>query len=193
MKKYMIADLIKQVKEEIPIPGDPEDAGIENIIDYLVQEAMDEYGLSESEAEIFVDNFPNQSTWADVEATAESLGLDITEVEDDDVENYMDMGGAKGEIESSSGIIQWIYDNKLKAYIVLMMIEENALMYLIDNNMMKEWINSDSAGVYYNNNIRGNKQIESQGESSDVPCGCGPNPCEQGKIDQFNSRYSSIL
>lgn len=29
MKKYMIADLIKQVQDEIPIPGDPEDAGIE--------------------------------------------------------------------------------------------------------------------------------------------------------------------
>jgi hypothetical protein len=29
MKKYMIADLIKQVKQEIPIPGDLEDAGIE--------------------------------------------------------------------------------------------------------------------------------------------------------------------
>jgi hypothetical protein len=175
MKKYMIADLVKDTRED------------------LVLAAMEEYDLNRANAEIFVDNFPNQSTWADVEEVAESLGVDITDVEDDDVENYMDMGGAKGEIESSSGIIQWIYDNTLKAYVVLMMIEENALMYLIDNNMMKEWINSDSAGVYYNNNIRGNEQIESQGKSSGVPCGCGPNPCEQGKIDQFNNRYSSIL
>ena len=29
----MLADLIKQVQEEIPTPGDPEDAGIENVID----------------------------------------------------------------------------------------------------------------------------------------------------------------
>ena len=31
MKKVMIADLIKE--SEIPVPGDPEDAGIENVID----------------------------------------------------------------------------------------------------------------------------------------------------------------
>jgi len=175
MKKYMVADLVKGIRED------------------LIQEAMDRYNINESEATRFVDNFPNESTWEDVEATAESLGVGIEEVEDDDVENYMEMGGNKGEIESSSGIIQWIYDNTLKAYIVLLMVEENALMYLIDNNMMKEWINSDSAGIYYNNNIRGNKDIESQGESSGVPCGCGPNPCEQRKIDQFNNKYSSIL
>ena len=135
----------------------------------------------------------NEADAAIREEVAESLGVEPGDVEDDDVENYLSMGGNKGEIESSSGIIQWIYDNTLKAYIVLLMVEENALMYLIDNNMMKEWINSDSAGIYYNNNIRGNKDIESQGESSGVPCGCGPNPCEQGKIDQFNNKYSSIL
>lgn len=33
MKKIMIADLIKQVQEEIPVPGDLEDAGQENVID----------------------------------------------------------------------------------------------------------------------------------------------------------------
>jgi hypothetical protein len=33
MKKMMIADLIKQVQNEVPEYGDPEDAGIENIID----------------------------------------------------------------------------------------------------------------------------------------------------------------
>jgi len=32
MKKLMIADLIKQVEEEVPVPGDLEDAGIENVI-----------------------------------------------------------------------------------------------------------------------------------------------------------------
>lgn len=33
MKKMMMADLIKQVQEEIPVPGDLEDAGQENVID----------------------------------------------------------------------------------------------------------------------------------------------------------------
>ena len=32
MKKILIADVIKAVKEEIPVPGDLEDAGIENAI-----------------------------------------------------------------------------------------------------------------------------------------------------------------
>ena len=182
MKKYMIADLIKQSYDEF------RDQRNEDIL-----AEMDRSDVDEPTAAYLVDNYPNEADRDQVLQVAEALGLEPQDVEDDDVENYMEMGGAKGEIESSSGIIQWIYDNTLKAYVVLMMIEENALMYLIDNNMMKEWINSDSAGVYYNNNICGNSDIESQGESSEVPCGCGPNPCEQGKIDQFNSRYSSIL
>ena len=182
MKKYMIADLVKDIT----------DSYLDQRNEDILAE-MNRSDVDEPTAAYLVDNWSSEADRDQVLQVAESLGLDPQDVEDDDVENYMEMGGAKGEIESSSGIIQWIYDNKLKAYIVLMMIEENALMYLIDNNMMKEWINSDSAGGYYNDKIRGNKQIESQGESSDVPCGCGPNPCEQGKIDQFNSRYNSIL
>lgn len=171
----MIADMVKGIRED------------------LIQTAILEYNLNEGDAEIFVDNFPNESTWADVEETAEALGIDITDVEDDDVENFMSMGGTgKGELESSIGPIQWVYDNKLKAYVVLLMIEENALMYLIDNNMMKDWKASQSMGEYYNFNIRGNKDIESQGESSGVPCGCGPNPCEQAQVDQFKAKYSSV-
>ena len=182
MKKYMIADLVKDIT----------DSYLDQRNEDILAE-MNRSDVDEPTAAYLVDNWSSEADRDQVLQVAESLGLDPQDVEDDDVENYMEMGWANGEIESSSGIIQWIYDNKLKAYIVLMMIEENALMYLIDNNMMKEWINSDSAGGYYNDKIRGNKQIESQGESSDVPCGCGPNPCEQGKIDQFNSRYNSIL
>lgn len=33
MKKIMIADLIKQVQEEVPTPGDLEDTGQESVID----------------------------------------------------------------------------------------------------------------------------------------------------------------
>ena len=182
MKKILIADVIKASYDEFKDQRD---------LDILAE--MDRSDVDEPTAAYLVDNYPNEADRDQVLQVAESLGLDPQDVEDDDVENYMEMGGAKGEIESSSGIIQWIYDNTLKAYIILLMIEENALMYLIDNNMMKEWIDSDSAGSYYNENIRGNEQIESQGESSGVPCGCGPNPCDQGKIDQFNTRYSSIL
>jgi polyhydroxyalkanoate synthesis regulator phasin len=179
MKKYMVADLIKAVEDERD----------QEIIDHMSEHG----GISYDESKYLLDNWDNEADHDQVILCAESLGLGITDIEDDDIENYMEMGGNKGKIESSSGIIQWIYDNTLKAYIVLLMVEENALMYLIDNDMMKEWINSDSAGEYYNENIRSNEQIESQGEPYGVPCGCGPNPCEQGKIDQFNNKYSSIL
>ncbi len=175
----MIADLIKAAVEEQ---------------DKEIKAHMSQHGgISYSESKYLLENWSNEADHDLVILTAESLDVGIEDIQDEDVENYLEMGGAKGEIESSSGIIQWIYDNTLKAYIVLLMIEENALMYLIDNNMMKEWIDSDSAGSYYNENIRGNKDIESQGESSGVPCGCGPNPCDQAKVDQFNTRYSSIL
>jgi hypothetical protein len=79
MKKFMVADMVKGIRED------------------LIQIAMEEYNLNESEATRFVDNFPNQSTWADVEATADSLGVDVTDVEDDDIESYMEMGGNKRE------------------------------------------------------------------------------------------------
>jgi hypothetical protein len=62
MKKFMVADMVKGIRED------------------LIQIAMEEYNLNESEATRFVDNFPNQSTWADVEATAESLGVDVTDL-----------------------------------------------------------------------------------------------------------------
>ena len=171
MKKFMVADLVKGIRED------------------LIQKAMEEYNLNESEATRFVDNFPNESTWADVEETAESLGVDVTDIEDDDVENYMNMGGEnKGELESSVGKIQWMYDNKLKAYLILMMLGDTPVMYKVDPSMMKEWDSSESMGEYYNAYIRGNEDIEDEDNS----CGCGPNPCEQADVDEYNTIFDSI-
>lgn len=171
MKKYMVADLVKDIR------GD------------LINRAKIEYDLNDSEAERFVDNYPNQSTWADVEATAESLGVDITDVEDDDVENYMEMGGNnKGELESSVGPIQWLYDNKLKAYLILMLLGDTPVMYKLNTEQMKDWTDSESMGEYYNSYIRGNTEIEDPEHS----CGCGPNPCEPEQVDRFNTRFVSI-
>jgi hypothetical protein len=170
MKKYMVADLVKDLRSD------------------LIATAGEQFNLNDSEAERFVDNFPNQSTWADVEATAESLGVEITDVEDDDVENYMSVGGNKGILESSSGIIQWIYDNTLKAYVILMVLEDKPIMYKLDPTMMREWKDSESIGEYYNLKIRGNSEIE----DDEIACGCNPNPCEQGQVDRFNTRFASI-
>jgi hypothetical protein len=171
MKKFMVADMLKDARSD------------------LINRAKERYDLNDSEAERFVDNFPNESTWADVEEVAESLGVDITDVEDDDVENYMEMGGAaKGELESSVGLIQWLYDNKLKAYLILMILADTHVMYKVDPKMMKDWKNSQSMGENYNSYIRGNITIEDPNHS----CGCGPNPCEQGQVDQYKAKYSSV-
>ena len=171
MKKYMVADLVKDLRSD------------------LISRAMEEYDLNEGNAEIFVDNFPNQSTWPDVEATAESLGVDITDVEDDDVESYMEMGGTnKGELESSVGKIQWMYDNKLKAYLILMMLGNTPVMYKVNKELMTTWKDSESMGEYYNSYIRGNMDIEDPEHS----CGCGPKPCEPEQVDRFNTRFVSI-
>jgi len=148
MKKYMIADLVKEAENEA-------DAAIR--------------------AEV-----------------AESLGLEPGDVDDDDVENYLSMGGCKGDEESSIGPIQWIYDNTTKAYVIYMVLETfkgpRDVMYKIDPDMLREWKNSDSMGEYYNKFIRGNEAIEDPKFS----CGCGPNPCEPGQVDTFKARYSSL-
>ncbi len=180
MKKYLVADLVKDLKED------------------KILRAMEKYSLNRANAEQFVDNFPNESTWADVEATAESLGVDITDVEDDDVENYMEMGGmAKGELESSVGPIQWLYDNKAKAYIVYMVLTLNDkprdIIYNIEPSIMKEWIDSESMGEYWNNRIRSNKDIENAASSSDFPIGgCNDNLLDPSTVSRFNTRFVAI-
>lgn len=176
----MVADLVKGIRED------------------LIQKAMDRYNINKSEATRFVDNFPNESTWADVEETAESLGIDITDVEDDDVENYMEMGGTnKGELESSVGPIQWLYDNKAKAYIVYMVLKlsekPRGIIYNIEPPVMKEWINSESMGEYWNNKIRSNKDIENAASSSDFPIGgCNDNLLDPSTVSRFNTRFVAI-
>jgi predicted transcriptional regulator len=180
MKKFMVADLVKDLRSD------------------LINKAKERYNLNDSEAERFVDNFPNESTWADVEETAESLGLDITDVEDDDVENYMEMGGiAKGELESSVGPIQWLYDNKAKAYIVYMVLtlydKPRDIIYNIEPSIMKEWTDSESMGEYWNNKIRSNQDIENAASSSDFPIGgCNDNLLDPSVVSRFNTRFVAI-
>jgi hypothetical protein len=204
MKKYMVADLVKDLKEDqinyLLINYNITRSDAKYIVDNyrdqytqnLIAKAMDVYGLNMRNAEEFVDNYPNESAWADVEEVAESNGVDITDVDDDDIENYMEMGGNKGEMESSIGPIQWIYDNTLKAYIVYLVLETakgpRDILYRLDRDMMKDWKDSSSIGEHYNNIIRGNESIE----NPETSCGCGPNPCEPGQIDQFKNKYASL-
>ena len=174
MKKYMIADLVKAVQDERD----------QEIVDHMSEHG----GISYDESKYLLDNY-DEADHDQVILCAESLGIAITDVEDDDVENWLEMGGkAKGVLESSVGIIQWIYDNTLKAYLILMILNDKPIMYRVEPDMMKEWKDSDSSGEYYNAYIRGNTDIEDPEHS----CGCGPNPCDPQEVDRFNTKFVSI-
>lgn len=214
MKKYMIADLVKDLrsdsidlylnrwnlkktdlKEIESLSEEYYKDSLETIslsqleYPFIMLYLINEYHASSAEAFYLVENWNNEAEWRDVIATAEALKISIEDVQDDDVENVMSMGGkAKGELESSVGLIQWLYDNVAKAFIVYMLLGKRPVMYKITPELMKDWNNSDSMGEYYNLYIRGNSDLE----DPSISCGCGPNPCEQDQVDQFKARHSLI-
>ncbi len=62
MKKILIADVIKAVKEEIPEIGDIEDSGID-YIDYLIQEVeAGRMELDDAQEKAWVDQYPEDGT-----------------------------------------------------------------------------------------------------------------------------------
>jgi hypothetical protein len=162
MKKVMIADLIKDLGPDI------------------IQRAMDQFNLNESDAEIFVDNYPNESDWAQVAETANALNVDITDITPDDVEATNE-AGPTGDIESSIGLIRYKYILGL-GYMVHLLLNGKDIMYQnIDPQTMSDWINADSAGNYYLDNIRGNV------DPNQELCGCNDKPCVDTDIAQINS------
>jgi len=176
MKKFMVADLVKDLKED------------------KIKSAMDQFDLSRRDAEEFVDNYPNENTWQDVEGTAELYGVDITDVDDDMVEAYlsfnkeekvylMENGGipeAKGELDSSLGNILWWFNVALGTFILTTVFKNgNIAQYPISVSELREVRNADSFGEYFNKNIRGNELY------SDKPgaCGCiGEDPNKPKKL-----------
>jgi hypothetical protein len=165
MKKYMVADLVKDLRSD------------------LINKAKERYNLNDSEAERFVDNFPNESTWPDVEATAELYGVDITDVDDDMVEAYlsfseeeiayvMELGGipeAKGEIDSSLGKVIYWFNIALGVFILTTVFDEgNPAQYPLTVSELKEIRKAESFGTYFNKNIRANPAYSDKEGS----CGC---------------------
>jgi hypothetical protein len=162
MKKVMIADLIKDLGPSI------------------VQRAMERFELNESDAEQFVDDYPNESDWDQVAYAADQLNLDIMDITPDDVENINEAGEPKGLIDSSMGIIKYIYDHQTQAYAILLVIDGKELVYKdLEPNLMNEILSADSFGTFYNDNLRGNKSYEG--------CGCKANVCEPTDIAIFSS------
>jgi hypothetical protein len=205
MKKFLIGDLMKDLKSErisylIDKYGITESDAIYIVDTFslsseqeVIATVMTEFDVRVDEAEELYGDHGSLSAIKDADEVAEALGVGITEVEGDDIDNYFDMGGGtKGEVETTVGTMRWLYDNASKVYVVSLIMEGTPIMYNIPPNIMKDWKNSDSAGEYYNSFVRGNKTLEENAVGSFSPCGCGPNPCDPGQIDQFNARYSSL-
>lgn len=193
MKKFMVADLVKDLKED------------------KIKSAMDQFDLSRRDAEEFVDNYPNESSWADVAEAAELYGVDITDVDDDMVEAslsfneeekvyLMENGGipkAKGELDSSLGKILWWFNIALGTFILTTIFKNgNTAQYPISISELRQVRNADSFGEYFNKNIRGNELY------SDKPgaCGCiGEDPnrpkrlCNSEDFAQMPQEFKAYL
>ena len=170
MKKILIADVVKASYDEY------RDQRNEEIL-----AEMDRSDVDEPTAEYLVDNWSSEADRDQVLQTAEDLGVDPQDVSDDDVEAINSGGGAKGEIESSSGPIRYKYILGI-GYMVHLVLNGKDIMYQnIDPQTMSDWINADSAGNYYLDKIRSKVAIDQE------LCGCNDKPCVDTDIAQINS------
>jgi hypothetical protein len=169
MKKILIADVIKQSYDEF------RDQRNEEIL-----AEMERSDVDEPTAEYLVDNWSSEADRDQVLQAAEDLGVDPQDISDDDVE-ALNMAGAKGDIESSSGPIIYRYILGL-GYMVHLVLNDTNIMYQnIDPQTMSDWINADSAGNYYLKNIRSKVRDDQE------LCGCNDKPCEDTDVAQINS------
>lgn len=193
MKKYMTIDLVKDIRQD------------------LIDKAKERYQMNDSEAERFVDNYPNESAWPDVEATADFYGVDITDVDDDMVEAYlsfnqeekvylMENGGwkkAKGSIDTSMGKVLWWFNMALGTFMLTTIFDKgNPAQYPISVSELKDIRSSESFGEYFNKNIRGNSIYSDK----DGACGCiGDDPdkpkrlCNSEDFAQMPEEFKSYL
>ena len=170
MKKIMLADLIKASYDEFKDQRD---------LDILAE--MERSGVDEPNAAYLVDNWSSEADRDQVIQTAEDLGVEPLDVSDDDVEAINLGGGSKGDIESSSGPIRYKYILGI-GYMVHLVLNGKDIMYQnIDPQTMSDWINADSAGNYYLDNIRSNVNPDQE------LCGCNDKPCVDTDIAQINS------
>jgi hypothetical protein len=193
MKKYMVADLVKDLNKD------------------KVMRAMEEYGLSKGDAEEFVDNYPNESAWPDVEGTAELYGVGIIDVDDDMVEAYlsfneeekvylMELGGmpkAKGEISTSMGKVFFWFNISLGTFILTTIFDKgNIAQYPVSVSELRDIRSSSSFGEKFNKDIRSNTSY------SDKPgaCGCiGEDPanpkrlCDEADFAQMPKEFKRYL
>jgi hypothetical protein len=205
MKKYMIADMVKDlrsdsIKKYIKLYEiseseirEVDDRSKEYFLYGLDEVQMSdlekpfqiiylekEYQINSDEAFYLTDNWDSEAEWRDVMTTAEDLNSGIEDVEDDDVEMVMELGGVKGEIESSLGKVFYWYNIALGTFILTTIFDEgNPANYPVSTNELKTIKSSQSFGEYFNKNIRANSLY------SDKPgaCGCiGDDPKKPKKL-----------
>ena len=178
---------IKEILDQFDITEEDASKIVDNYTNYntqdLIAKAISEFQLNLSDAEQFVQDYPNESDWAQVADAADALNVDIADITPDDVEATNE-AGPTGDIESSMGPIRYKYILGT-GYIVHLVLNGKDIMYQnIDTQTMSDWINADSAGNYYLDNIRGNKTLN--GRSIEL-CGCNANACTPSDIAQTNS------
>ena len=161
MKKYMVADLMKDITSD------------------LISRAKEEFDLNDANAAIFVNDYPNESDWPQVVNAADALNLDIMDISPDDVERINSAGSAKGLIDTSMGIVKYIYNHPLQTYSLLLVLDRELVYNNIEPDMMNDMINAESFGSYYNDNLRNNESYEG--------CGCKENVCEFTDLLLFSS------
>jgi len=157
----MIADLMKDVTSD------------------LIARAKEEFDLNDANAAIFVNDYPNESDWPQVANAANALNLDIMDISPDDVERINSAGSAKGLIDTSMGIVKYIYNHPLQTYSLLLVLDRELVYNNIEPDMMNDMINAESFGSYYNDNLRNNESYEG--------CGCKEHVCESTDLLLFSS------
>jgi hypothetical protein len=193
MKKFMVADLVKDARSDSintymkrwniskddllkvdKLSKEYYNNNLDKIslseIEYpfQIQYLMNKESLSSDEAYYLVDNWDSEAEWLDVMKTAEDLNVGIEDVEDDDVEMVMELGGVKGEIESSLGKVFYWYNIALGTYLLTTVFDKgNPAQYPVSVSELQEIRSSESFGEYFNKNIRANP------EYSDKPGACG--------------------
>jgi hypothetical protein len=167
MKKILIADVIKAVNDER---------------DLAIKEIADKWDISYKEAECLYDNYPNEADQRQALETADALGIDVCDVEDDDIENLQtlwDLAGSQGNqpystIESSIGKVHPWYDHVLKSLMILIIFSDgHPANYPISREDLAQLTQASSFGKAFNEKFRNNPQYSDQPGA----WGCiGPNP-----------------
>jgi hypothetical protein len=197
MKKYMVVDMVKDLRQDLVQQyrvkyniKDTDIYSVDKTVNDLAEEyygsgvwEMDisqleytfmmfylirDYHITSDEAFYLVSNWKSEADWKLVMQVAEDLDIGIEDVQEDDVWN-MESAGSSGMVESSIGHIIYKYDILTKSFILYVIFNDgNPAKYVqVSKEEIEGLINSESAGKYYIDNIKGDPMY------SDLPGSCG--------------------